>query len=362
MTIRDVAGVAGVPPALVVRHYQPRDGLRDAVDDHAGRNLEAVLAEIAPGPAAAAPSVAAALTGLAGAAIRHLPAGSPVPARPARMLIAGGPAAAALLRRLRAASQRTLSELAGLGLAPAGGDRPVRAAFLPVNDLAVLTLPARPPRRRPRCRSAAGRRHAALGAGCCRSTGTGWRLPRLVSPELFPRGHPWEESSALIHIITCHRCRGGLGRRTAAGPLARPRACRALPGTPGVLLGSRLLMLEHLGRKSGARRFVVLEVVARPRPGTYVVASGFGARAQWFRNVRANPHVRIYAGGRRPAPATARLLTSDETAPALAAYAAGHPRAWAALKPVFETTLGARISDQETSLPMIAFEVAGGCG
>ena len=127
----------------------------------------------------------------------------------------------------------------------------------------------------------------------------------------------------------------------------------------GFLLGSRLLMLEHLGRKSGAQRYAVLEVVAHPRPGTYVVASGFGARAQWFRNVRANPHVRVYAGGRRPAPARARLLTSDETTAALTAYAARHPRAWAALKPVFETTLGARISDQDTSLPMIAFELAG---
>ncbi len=94
----------------------------------------------------------------------------------------------------------------------------------------------------------------------------------------------------------------------------------------GFLLGSRLLMLEHLGRKSGARRYAVLEVVAHPRPGTYVAASGFGTRAQWFRNVRANPHVRVYAGRRRPAPATARLLASDETAAALAAYAARHPR------------------------------------
>ena len=128
----------------------------------------------------------------------------------------------------------------------------------------------------------------------------------------------------------------------------------------GFLLGSRLLMLEHLGRKSGARRYVVLEVVAHPRPGTYVVASGFGTTTQWFRNVRANPHVRIYAGCCRPAPATARLLTSDETAAALTAYAGAHPRAWAALEPVFETTLGARISDHETSLPMIAFELTGG--
>jgi hypothetical protein len=46
----------------------------------------------------------------------------------------------------------------------------------------------------------------------------------------------------------------------------------------GFLLGSRLLMLEHTGRKSGARRYVVLEVVGHPRPRTYVVASGFGGR------------------------------------------------------------------------------------
>ncbi len=72
------------------------------------------------------------------------------------------------------------------------------------------------------------------------------------------------------------------------------------------------------------RARVVLEVVDRPRPGTYLVASGFGARAQWLRNVAVNPQVRVYARGHRPAPATARLLTSDETAAALAAYAAGH--------------------------------------
>lgn len=128
----------------------------------------------------------------------------------------------------------------------------------------------------------------------------------------------------------------------------------------GFLLGSRLLMLEHTGRKSGARRYVVLEVVDRPRPGTYLVVSGFGARAQWLRNVRASPHVRVWAGGRRPAAATARLLSSEETAAALAAYAGRHPRAWAALKPVFETTLGTPIGDHGTRLPMIALELAGG--
>lgn len=126
----------------------------------------------------------------------------------------------------------------------------------------------------------------------------------------------------------------------------------------GFLFGSRLLMLEHTGRKTGVRRYVVLEVVARPRPGSYVIASGFGSRAQWFRNVRANPKVRVYIGARRPAPATARLLNSEETSAALTSYAASHPRTWATLKPVFEATLGAPIGDEGTSLPLIALDLA----
>lgn len=124
----------------------------------------------------------------------------------------------------------------------------------------------------------------------------------------------------------------------------------------GFLFGSRLLMLEHVGRRSGQRRYVVLEVVARPKAGRYVVASGFGTRAQWYRNVSANPRVRIYLGGRRPAPATATVLPGEQGADALAAYAGTHPRAWRTLKPVFETTLGAEISEQGATLPLVALD------
>ena len=127
----------------------------------------------------------------------------------------------------------------------------------------------------------------------------------------------------------------------------------------GFVFGSRLLMLEHTGRKTGMRRYVVLEAVDHPDPGTYIVAAGFGDRAQWLRNVRASPRVRVYAGSRRPMVAIARPLTSEETATALTAYARGHPRAWAALKPVFETTLGARIDRDGTGLPMIALDLRG---
>jgi hypothetical protein len=39
----------------------------------------------------------------------------------------------------------------------------------------------------------------------------------------------------------------------------------------GFLFGSRMLMLEHIGRKTGLPRQVVLEVIDHPTPDTYVV-------------------------------------------------------------------------------------------
>jgi deazaflavin-dependent oxidoreductase (nitroreductase family) len=127
----------------------------------------------------------------------------------------------------------------------------------------------------------------------------------------------------------------------------------------GFVFGSRLLMLEHTGRKTGIRRYAVLDVVDHPYQGTYTVAAGFGYRAQWFRNVRAGPRVRISTGSRRSVPALARPLSAEETAAALTAHARRNPRAWAALKPVFEATLGTRIDSDGTSLPMIALDLAG---
>jgi deazaflavin-dependent oxidoreductase (nitroreductase family) len=121
----------------------------------------------------------------------------------------------------------------------------------------------------------------------------------------------------------------------------------------GFLFGSRLLMLEHVGRKTGAARYVVLEVIRRPGPDRYVVTSGFGERAQWFRNVMAEPQVRISSGRRTAAPAMARRMAQDEADAALSDYIAGHPGAWARLKGVLEKTLDGRVDPPGTDLPMV---------
>lgn len=121
----------------------------------------------------------------------------------------------------------------------------------------------------------------------------------------------------------------------------------------GPLLGPRLLLLEHIGRKSGAKRYVVLEVIDHPAPERYVVASGFGAKAQWFRNIRANPRVRVSAGSRFAAPAVARVLTQREADETLASYIARHPRLWARFKAVLEETLETAVTETNTPLPLI---------
>ncbi|OBB34394.1 nitroreductase [Mycolicibacterium peregrinum] len=121
----------------------------------------------------------------------------------------------------------------------------------------------------------------------------------------------------------------------------------------GALFGSRMLMLEHIGRTSGARRYVVLEVVGRPSPDTIVVASGFGAKAQWFRNVVANPQVRVWLGSHRPAPAVAHVLDQPAVDQVLADYRAEHPKTWDQFKLVLEATLGQPITDTNAPLPMV---------
>ena len=95
----------------------------------------------------------------------------------------------------------------------------------------------------------------------------------------------------------------------------------------------------------------MLEVVGHPAPDTYVEASGFGERAQRYRNLMARPRVSV--AGYRPRAAVRRRLPAAEADAALAAYISRYPRAWAQFKNVLEHTLGTAISEHDTPLPMI---------
>ncbi|MBA2473341.1 MAG: nitroreductase family deazaflavin-dependent oxidoreductase [Pseudonocardiales bacterium] len=105
--------------------------------------------------------------------------------------------------------------------------------------------------------------------------------------------------------------------------------------------------------KSTARRFVVLEVVEHTTRDEYVVVSGFGKRAQWYRNIVADPKVRVSCGFRRSMAGSALPMTEEEAAAALQRYADRHPKAWANLRTTIETAVGHPV-DQ---LPMVTLRL-----
>lgn len=133
-----------------------------------------------------------------------------------------------------------------------------------------------------------------------------------------------------------------------SGLAARALQTRALVRAPitlyrhglGWVLGPRFLMLEHTGRRSGQARFVCLEVVDRPGPARIVIVSGFGGRAEWYRNLLADPACFVSTGRRQRVPAQARFMTSAEASAALGRYQHAHPGAWDRLRQVIEKATG----------------------
>lgn len=139
VTVRDVAAAAGVSPALVLRHYGSKDGLREAVDEHVAQVFQTLLGEVIRTGEAETLGPGA-VSGLAELIADRLSADSPVPGYLGRMLISGGPVGVELFRRLHQVSREGLAAMADAGIAAVGADPEVRAAVLLVNDLALLIL------------------------------------------------------------------------------------------------------------------------------------------------------------------------------------------------------------------------------
>lgn len=127
----------------------------------------------------------------------------------------------------------------------------------------------------------------------------------------------------------------------------------------GWIFGQRVLLLRHVGRISGKQRQAVLEVAEHdPTDDSFVVASGWGPTAAWYRNVVHTPEVTIQVG-RRTIPVTAVKLTDDEGAETFVRYGMKHRRAAKYLLP---RMLGFSVDGSETDfravgrqLPFIRF-------
>lgn len=103
----------------------------------------------------------------------------------------------------------------------------------------------------------------------------------------------------------------------------------------GRLLGHRLVYLAHVGRRTGARREVVIEAVAHdPAAPSVTVVAAWGKNPDWYRNLQAAPAIEVRIGAHRWQAPDHRQLTSAEVQETLHAYQRTHPRAWRRLAPL----------------------------
>lgn len=92
----------------------------------------------------------------------------------------------------------------------------------------------------------------------------------------------------------------------------------------GFIFGHRFVMLCHTGRKTGETRRTILEVVVNDSAAVYVAAA-WGAKAQWLKNVQADPAVVFYLGPKKY-PTRAHLVSNDEARDVMHRYVTAHPR------------------------------------
>jgi deazaflavin-dependent oxidoreductase (nitroreductase family) len=96
----------------------------------------------------------------------------------------------------------------------------------------------------------------------------------------------------------------------------------------GWLLDHRFLMLTHRGRKTGAMRQTVLEVVHYDATTQEsAVLSAYGTKADWYQNILATPPLEVRTGWNHYTPQY-RLLGYDERFAALQTYQRRYRRAF----------------------------------
>ena len=140
VSVREIGAAAGVSPALVLHHYGSKEALRRAVDAHVAGIFDEALAALAEHPAALLQDGPAGASTVTELMLAGLPAGSPVPAYLRRLLLSGDQVGRALFAEWHQATVRLNRELAKAGVMRPTDDVDVRAAFLLVNDLAVVLL------------------------------------------------------------------------------------------------------------------------------------------------------------------------------------------------------------------------------
>ena len=117
-------------------------------------------------------------------------------------------------------------------------------------------------------------------------------------------------------------------------------------------------LLVHRGRRSGLLHETVLEVLLHdPATRKSVVLSTRGEKADWYRNVGANPALEVRTGGQRYVPEQ-RFLAPEENHAVISEYARRHPLAFRVFARVFGYPLDGKEAARRQvahSLRLVAF-------
>lgn len=135
-------------------------------------------------------------------------------------------------------------------------------------------------------------------------------------------------------MATGQRARAGAGRRPFLGVRGQPgRLALAVFRLPlpvyragwGWLLGHTFLLLVHVGRRTGAAHATTAMVLRWDRDTQEaVICSAWGPGADWVRNLRAGPALRVEIGRTVFAPQH-RFLTEAESLAVAADFRRRHP-------------------------------------
>jgi deazaflavin-dependent oxidoreductase (nitroreductase family) len=127
----------------------------------------------------------------------------------------------------------------------------------------------------------------------------------------------------------------------------------------GVIFGRRFLMLTHTGRKSGAKHETIIEIARYdPQTGVYYVASGWGKKSDWFRNILVHPEGMIQVKNQK-IEVTAHPLSIDQAGEELLRYSKTYPAAFRELMSILgfkNIKTEAEIRGIGKDLPIIALK------
>jgi hypothetical protein len=155
----------------------------------------------------------------------------------------------------------------------------------------------------------------------------------------------------LAHVLAAGGARVLRSRRLMRAPIWIFRA------RLGFLFGTRLLMLEHIGRKTGLPREVVLEVFDHSTPGhLHRHVRIRRARPMVSRRAGEPAHPRLRRGARSGTRNRARTRSGGSRSRAGGLPAQARPGV-GELQTRRRKTLGIRISDTHTALPMVELKL-----